>query len=307
MNHSCPAFVKRGRIRRGVTRIEVVVIIGCVVLLLAILLPWLLQSRSRPGGSRQVQCLDNLRRIGTATEVYARQRDAALPLLEDGPHGWPAALLPSLGHEPVYAELQSDANETAADRRLPVYVCLEDATIDEHAGPLSYVMNGGYGPIHVDLDAGTIDGLENHSIRYDLDGDGEVSEEEPAINLATGAVWRPDESGLRVSFALVQAGDGLAQTILTTENIDARRWASTETIDLAFVLSREGMTFPNGPTGPRALELADVEPGPLAINAALDHPLRLPRPSSLHPGDYVNVLFCDGRGRMVSSQIAPLV
>jgi hypothetical protein len=64
--------------RRGLTLLEVVVLIGLVSLVILLLVPALLPSRSRNAAAR-VQCINNLRHVGFAYRVFASENDDKFP------------------------------------------------------------------------------------------------------------------------------------------------------------------------------------------------------------------------------------
>jgi hypothetical protein len=163
----------------------------------------------------------------------------------------------------------------------------------------------------VDADSQAVSETGTHSADIDLNGDGQVTDREWDINYATGAIWRPDSrpqgEGFRMSQDWISIGDGLGYTLLLSENLNAGGWLSKETMDLAFVIGRDRLQFPDGPDGEFPLRLGpESELGPFAVNANLGTlPGHCPAPSSLH-GDYAHAMYCDGHGGAMSAKIDPL-
>jgi prepilin-type processing-associated H-X9-DG protein len=69
-------FVHRPPARRAFTLVELLVVIGCIVLLIGLLLPVLARAREQ---SRRTACLSNVRSIGQAMYLYANAFRNRLP------------------------------------------------------------------------------------------------------------------------------------------------------------------------------------------------------------------------------------
>ena len=110
-NHS----LKRFSARHAFTLIELLVVISIIATLAALILPGIQGARA---AARNVQCLNNLRNIGTAVMNFSSQSSGRVPKLEgdtsyqDGStkvnYGWPVALLPLLDNAALQDELLKD-------------------------------------------------------------------------------------------------------------------------------------------------------------------------------------------------------
>lgn len=82
-------LVETGNINkgRGFSLIELLVVIGIIIMLMAIILPVLSDARDR---SRRIVCMSNLKEIGVATFFYAEDHDDSLPNNLDSDHPYTA-------------------------------------------------------------------------------------------------------------------------------------------------------------------------------------------------------------------------
>jgi hypothetical protein len=251
-------------------------------------------------------CLVRIKAVADGTMLYAESHANELPHLVDE-RGWPVEIVPYIKLPQAMRDNEVLPKEELETLSVPDFVCPDDPRAGEVTGALSYVMNGGYGLFPVDDETGSVSETGTHTAGIDLDGDGEVSDEEWDINYATGVIWRPDTrpNGFRMSLPWISEGDGLEFTLLATENLNAGNWLSNETMDLAFVIGRERLSFAEGDETQGPLVLKSVDHGAFAINANQGTlPGRSPAPSSLH-GEFVHVMYCDGHGGPLSAKIDP--
>lgn len=291
--------------RRGLTVVEIVVILVCLGVLAAIVVPLIYQQQQR---QRRVTCLNHLRSVTQAVGAYASFQQEQLPLLAEEQWGWPVELLPYVGREELHARIVAEESTDAVrEVFLPVFACPQDDLHWQKPGGLSYAANSGYGLFDVDPETGLVEETGTHTAAIDLDGDGEVSDRELAINYSTGVFWRPGPEDFRMTLEFVRQGDGLEQTLMLAENHNAGWWYSAETLDLAFVIGREALAFQGGPAGPTPLDIERIEPGPFAPGAIPQAPPgRAPRPSA-HLDDFFHAARCGGAAGPMSLAIDPLV
>lgn len=138
----------------------------------------------------------------------------------------------------------------------------------------------------------------------------------------------PANAGYRSTLTGMTTADGLTQTIVFSENLDATTWGSTNVSDMAFIVPLQHAATPQevagvnvenglgpdpGSGGPRDTAMV-YDPGMLPYdtfpfaNARINANLGAgeegltPRPSSFHPGT-VNAVFGDGHARNINQSI----
>jgi prepilin-type N-terminal cleavage/methylation domain-containing protein/prepilin-type processing-associated H-X9-DG protein len=288
----------RRKPQKGFTLVEVLVVIAVIGILLALLLPAINASRE---AVRRTQCATNLRQLGIAMhqyqEVYRR-----FPGFVNSTGGkanrmasWPILLFPYIEEDNLWSIWNSAAAPPANASPFPpihLLVCPSDAPDDNALGNLSYVANCGIailapqGPMPDAKGQATADGV--FFIRY----------EPKSFFVSPSVIWS-------VSFRHIQ--DGLGQTLMLSENIQAGEYSSAEYFS---------PPAPDLPTAVRLVSDAQLLTGfvydwdPAATNLAPDDPRRIngdkyygpcapvtsyhySRPSSFHPGG-VNAAMCDG-------------
>lgn len=96
--------------KKGFTLIELLVVIAIIAILAAMLLPALSSAREK---GRQAVCLNNLKQIYLALELYANDYDELYPRaaggvpwdevdIDDGTYGWMQQLFPYLQNKNIY-------------------------------------------------------------------------------------------------------------------------------------------------------------------------------------------------------------
>jgi hypothetical protein len=251
--------------------------------------------------------LNNLKNVALATHNFASSRNGELPLLEDGTYGWPVALLPSLDSNAVYRDYTAKSGASKTPVWIKTLTCIEDSNNDRQQMGLSYVANAGYGNFRVDSKRGRVSEVGSHTADIDWDSDGNIDDDDRAVSRASGVFWRSHDDGFRMTLDYIEQGDGVGQTILFTENLNARNWASRDTMDIAFVMGRDALGFGEKPSGPGPLQIQSKTLGAFWMNSNDGSlPGQSPAPSSNHP-TLVFVAFCDGRAQALSENIAPRI
>ena len=304
--------------RRAIAVREVVVIAVLAMMLLMLLVIWLSRTRT---GSQRVNCERRQQQTALAIMQHDASQDhypgfknvQAIDQRGDAqPTGWVFEVLPFLGYaleqpagpigdlrqiatdpniERPYADLFEDHGPAGPDalrgrpprQRIRELLCPDDPSkrADEQSvldsNPLSWIVNTGlpdanaFGHLPADWNANGI--FQN---RFDK-----------------GAADQPD-----ISSRWVEDRDGLDNTLMLSENVDAGQWTNTAEPLLGFTW---------------ALGLQDGEAVPgealLAINqlrGAGDGTPKFARPSSFHPQG-VNVVYAGGRTQFLSEAIDWLV
>ncbi|MCA9029656.1 MAG: DUF1559 domain-containing protein, partial [Planctomycetaceae bacterium] len=215
--------------RKGLTRIELVVVLGIIGTVLAVVLPGMQRVRAR---ARQAECLNNMRQVGLAAINYSASFDGAFPKLIDSAGGevfvservgtiptpWTVAVIPLIEGSPLYEDLLSPARdqtfEELAAWQMPVYRC-PSSPFSHQRAVNSYVANGGYMTLSRWNNASRIDnGHSQDGYDWQADGVGLVTEWDRQITKATGVVF----SGSSTNYEDI--GDGTSATILLSENVD---------------------------------------------------------------------------------------
>jgi type II secretory pathway pseudopilin PulG len=290
--------------QRGVTLLEVVVIILVLVALLALITPAVQTSRPI---ARRAQCLNNLKNLALATLNDAEKREGRLvPLAKDN-EGWPIELMDELDNAAVQREFREGEPAVFQDRPfwIEVFTCPDDENHWQQAFGLSYVANAGFGDFRVDPKTGQIKPRGQHTTQMDWTGDGQP---DPEISRSTGVFWKLGENEPSITLTGISGGDGLSNTLLLAENLQAGNWLSTDVPDLGFVIDRTLLGLPNRKSKAGVLDLPKTARlDGFRPNANPKLPIgKAPRPSSNHDGIF-HAAFCDGRAKPINEDIDPLV
>ncbi|TWT61814.1 DUF1559 family PulG-like putative transporter [Rubinisphaera italica] len=253
--------------RRGFTLIELLVVISIIATLAALILPGIQGARA---AARNLQCINNIRNIGTAVMNFSSQSGGRLPKLAgqdtylnaagtgEVAYGWPVSLLPMLDNAALARLLLlqqntgSQSHQTLWDTQIAVFSCPDDDTAFQIDGQLSYVANAGYAPYTgtSPVPAGEWGSINDQSHNFNnIDWRDGITDATSSTGLAqtaplatrisqsTGVFWR-DTGGDRsiVTLDFISNNDGQTQTMMLSENLDAGLWSSNRTGQIAFAL-----------------------------------------------------------------------
>lgn len=334
-----------GARRRGFTLIELLVVISIIATLAALILPGIQSARE---AARRTTCLNNMRNIGIAMQNFASGSGSKLPKLvgENSytdttvtpnvqvPYGWPVAILSLLDNAALQRELLADETATMAQNheelersQIEVYACPDDADSFQQNGGLSYVVNGGYAPSNIWGTANNTSHDFNNIDWIDATATNGNSAAGRRISQSTGVFWRDTQVATGppveiessfVTLDFISNNDGLSQTLMLAENLNAGPWSSIATGGLAFAIELDvsggalvaadngGTTSTTGigvgtdgsASANNALYILDnFDAGDSAIGADPTSGagnVSMWRPSSNHTGGNVNVIFADG-------------
>jgi prepilin-type N-terminal cleavage/methylation domain-containing protein len=275
------------RQRRGFTLVELLVVVAIIATLIALLLPAVQAARE---SGRRTQCLNNQKQLAFGLLDYESKHRGypgyANQLKTERPYeiqttggvtrkydyvnaSWIVVLLPALERLDLYKNWQDPAKERVLAGYIPGLTCPSDPSMNTSTGdtPIAYVLNAG---------ADWPEGRE-FGVFYDRAG------------VSSGVVTK-----LQIGTAYISGNDGLAYTLMFTENTvqsSGRSWflagglpnLSPGKDDLGFLWSI-GIGV-------------DTQ---YKINQDLQS--SLPRPSSRHPGGVI-ASFCDGRQQFLSQEI----
>lgn len=290
--------------RSGFTWVEFAVVVSILLTMAALLLPAVRRSR---GPALRAQCQNNMKQLCTALMNYASKSDGVLPWLsvendEGIVSNWLTDFLPELDNSAAHREwiACSYAERANFEFSLKMFQCAHDPTSFQVDGGLNYIANSGFGDFTIDRKTNAVYETKSHGQgSIDWDNDGLVLANDFAKTLATGVFWpQRDGDTFRSSLDYISAGDGQTNTILFAESVNAGKWNSAKTLDIAFVVGLDRILFENPPASNHCLKLAGANLGPYGV-AGGNVPRHTPSPSSNHGGVTV-VGFADGAARQIS-------
>ncbi len=259
--------------RPGFTMVEILIVVLIIGLLISITVPAVNAVRRN---ARRTDCLNRLRQLGQAVQSYegAHNRYPGwLDILRSGSATkvvpWTVMILPELDRRDLYDAVRDAASPALG--KVDLFICPSDTDKAALPRPLSYVANAGMP---------------------------DVSGSSPPDVAANGIFHnRTIQRPVRVHARYVMQGDGLALTLLLSENLAAPSyWEPTPLPEYAL-----GMVFLHPvPSDSRARINGSEERITSGMPAAQAY--LLARPSSFHLGG-VNVVFANGNGRFLSDRI----
>lgn len=299
----------------GFTIVELLVVITIIGLLMALLLPAVGRARN---SARRIQCLNQIKQLGTASMNYASKRehfpgyinDLAVDMNGNGIReanefvhvSWFTELLPFVDRNDLYDAIQLGVDSAvpgsfASQTYIDLPVCPTDTPDTKNYTHLSYAIN-----------SGVWDG-SMREVRKAIRSPNSYRDDKAngiAHNLAGltsgNAKIKQQASSLRVSPSYISTNDGSATTILLTENLDAFKWWLTGAPLQSDPLSQASeqvfttVVWMNPPNSQAKINQADDT---LAVYAETP---QLARPSSNHTGGVV-VTFADGHAEFMNEAI----
>ena len=276
-------------VRRGVTLIELMVVMAIISILVAFLLPAIQQARE---AARRTQCKNNLRQLGLALQNYCDLYDrfpsgyvASSDTTATTPGwGWGTMILPQVDQFPRFGQfdfnlpIEHPLNSVAAVVRLPIFICGSDI-IPVDTG--FTITNSTSVPIYQTGGNSSYVGCVGNAL----------SSVDDNVNPGNGMLFRNS------SVRFVEVLDGTSNTILVGE----RSWAHANATWIgAPNTGRLRAGSSNRSTPLDAASSFHVLGHARWINAVNNPDGGLDDFSSLHPGG-VNALFVDGSVRFLHS------
>jgi prepilin-type N-terminal cleavage/methylation domain-containing protein len=315
--------------RRGITLIEILVVISILALLISLILPAVQNARE---AARRAQCQNNIKNMALAIANFSAGLGGGFPYLNEQGYNWPCSLLGYLDRPDIAGNADYFGNLA-----ISVFGCPDDVENFNVPNGISYVVNAGYGNIsdagnlYVETGYAAVGGVQTGGhLGLDFNWDNATGAGSPnnlTISRSTGVFWRKID-GFRMSMDWVSTGDGLTNTLLLTENLNAMNWglsddfgmlnynitgpfgtgpsdSLTGMLDVGFVVDASDLTLAGGGVA-TALAITGDSHSPISrINGNRSATRRgnSPFPSSLHPG-ICNFAFSDGRVKPLNESIA---
>lgn len=206
----------------GFTLVELLVVISIIGMLAGLLLPAVNAARE---AGRRATCVNQQGQLALALITYEGNKGQLPPMRgqigSNGTHvnitSWVGFILPQIELNQLYNNL-TNMTATQPDMiKIPVLLCKSAVFTTGEISQMSYVVNGGY---------------QNGAVGSDWASVAAAGDYEP--NALSDAVffdnWAPkvnttDLCKLKSSLSYVSAGNGGSNTVLLSENLQAREWS----------------------------------------------------------------------------------
>lgn len=308
---------------KGFTLIELLVVIAIIGILIALLVPAIVQVRE---SASRVQCKNNLRQIGLALHSYHDRWESfpsgyvstvgpGGPADDQGPGwGWSALILPYLEKNNLSQQIDftkgitDPANATARTTVLKVFLCPSDAGKDTFTVDKLGDASSTYSTPLLDVNSKPVEVA--HSNYVGIFGNPEITPDPGFLDTTN-----PDRSIVHQGMfyrnsrvRIAQVTDGTTNTLFVGERSSNLAYATwTGSVTGGQVPPKIPDPFGFGPEGAPILTLGHT-------GNYLDVPPHTPNSPVNHVDDFwsrhslgVNFLFVDGSVRNINDQIDPTV
>ena len=176
------------RARSGLTRLEVLVMLICLILVIMLIVPAIFHQRET---QRNVACQGRIQNLGIGLLRDAQENNNRFLPLVDGGTPWTVDVLHHL-EDPTAARLELTDAPIAEQPRfsLPLFLCPNGQLYQP--GQNCYIVNGGWGDFETDPETKFVQETKLHTVNIDWNGDGSVSDQERQWTRSTGVIWRSE-------------------------------------------------------------------------------------------------------------------
>jgi prepilin-type N-terminal cleavage/methylation domain-containing protein len=320
--------------RTAFTLIELLVVISIIAVLMSLILPAIHAARE---AARRIECLNKTHNLAVAIFNSSTARGGGLPYLDEGGYNWPVSLLAYLDRNDIVGT--PDPSIYYNTIYLSILACPNDINNYLKPSGLSYALNAGYGNFPVGGGVATEVNQNSTPCGPEYHGSndlgwvsGNMFCGSPGTNSAdvemardTGVFWRNTNDGFRMTIDRISLRDGVSQTLMFTENFNARNWGAgsggstiypslgtsktfTSVLDCGVVINAVPTFMGAGDVtfaSLGSLKITNTATSPVSRingNKAMN-PGSSPFASTTHPGIVV-VAFCDGRSTTLNENMS---